>query len=67
MFAPTALGGGNRPGAMTNIRQEAANMRMQNYSSSSTERNLSNINPADALKSMMRNGSEQVFTLVYIG
>ena len=55
-FSPVALGGGNRPGAITNVRQEAANMRMQNYSSGAGGGRDS----ADALKAMMKNGSEQV-------
>ena len=60
MFAPTALGGGNRPGAMTNLRQEAANMRRQNFSNSAGNRNFQNANAADALKVMMRTDGQEV-------
>lgn len=59
MFAPTALGRGNNPAAMTNLRQEAANMRRQNYSTSSGDRNFSSLNPAAALKAMMRTDDQE--------
>ena len=62
MFSPTALGRGNSPATLTNVRQEAANMRRQNYSSSSSDRNYSNMNAADALKAMMRTGDQEVWT-----
>lgn len=55
MLTPQALGRG-RPGlgsAPSNVRQEAYQQRMQNFSTSATDRNLSNLDAAQALKAMM--------------
>ena len=58
MLAPQPLGQG-RPsgGAPTgNIRQEAYKQRMQNFSTSSSDRDLANLDAAQALKAMMTSG-----------
>lgn len=59
MFSPTPLGRGSSPAVMSNVRQEAANMRRQNFSSQSGGRNYESVNAADALKAMMRNDSPE--------
>ncbi|XP_045174947.2 5'-3' exoribonuclease 2-like isoform X2 [Mercenaria mercenaria] len=61
MLAPQPLGRG-RPGLGApsgNVRQEAYQQRMQNFSTSSTDRDLSNLDAAQALKSMMHSGNEE--------
>lgn len=71
MLTPQALGGGRgRPGfgsGSHNVRQEAYQQRMQNYSTSSlpsqTDRDMANLDAAQALKAMMKSPVSTVKSL----
>ncbi|XP_060564617.1 5'-3' exoribonuclease 2-like isoform X3 [Ruditapes philippinarum] len=61
MLAPQPLGRG-RPGVGApsgNVRQEAYQQRMQNFSTSSSDRDLANLDAAQALKAMMNSDNNE--------